>query len=780
MIFDDCIVSGISLYTPSLLLILAYRTRDDDDNALPVTTTTTPRRGVHHRQTGLSPELRLIDVKTKEEVDVDTLTMSRYESLSATDYHLGTLYIPMAPTTPAAQRSAFEALGGGLWDVSVNATRIFSSAQSIRSGTGSGDNAIGSPAPRLPSLSRGSPARRNATESLSTVRTPGLKIFVQSPYDCVLALKRDLSDHLGWLLEHQKYKDAWELVCEHPEVVSGTGDDVFAEEGQRTPSGKGQSLADFFADDSASQTTVSQSKSHKKAVELESQRIGDLWLQQLVSAGEWTTAGQVAGRVLGASPRWEHWVWEFAQAGRFNEITPYIPTRPMRPRIPSIVFERILGHYVVHDRLRFKDLIDSWDPELFDIENVTSAIETQLSNGDTDEESIEDGIQGRHWRILLDALARLKIADGRPKEALRCYIKLQNADAAMNLITEYHLVNSIADDIPGFLTLRVSKDQIASGDLTELEESTSEAIKMLVDESVNRAINPDTVVQQLQAKGRPFQPFLFLYLRALWNGQQTETRSRRLHQEVQYGGRGIVEESGDLAVSLFAEFDRATLMDFLRQSRSYSYEQATSICEKKQYYPELVYLLSQTGQTKRALTLIINSLGDVKFAIEFAKEQEDADLWDDLVEFSMDKPRFIKALLEEVGTAIDPIKLVRRIPEGLEIEGLRDGIRRMVREYEIQGSISEGVARVLRSEVAKGMESLRSGRARALKFEIVPESETAVAEQEHAQKSKPAEATATEVKAEYDGIAKPGHCVHCGQAFEKNGKSLCSPLWHWC
>jgi len=130
------------------------------------------------------------------------------------------------------------------------------------------------------------------------------------------------------------------------------------------------------------------------------------------------------------------------------------------------------------------------------------------------------------------------------------------------------------------------------------------------------------------------------------------------------------------------------------------------------------HILSKTGQTKRALYLIIEKLSDVSFAISFAKEQDDSDLWNDLLEYSMDKPHFIRGLLAEVGTAIDPIKLVRRIPEGLEIEGLRDGIGRMVREYEIQHSISEGVARVLRGEVAAGMDTLRAGQKRGVKFEV--------------------------------------------------------------
>lgn len=118
--------------------------------------------------------------------------------------------------------------------------------------------------------------------------------------------------------------------------------------------------------------------------------------------------------------------------------------------------------------------------------------------------------------------------------------------------------------------------------------------------------------------------------------------------------------------------------------------------------------------------LIIQKLSDVSFAISFAKEQDDPDLWNDLLDYSMDKPQFIRGLLAEVGTAIDPIQLVRRIPEGLEIEGLRDGIGRMVREYEIQHSISEGVAKVLRGEVATGMDTLRAGQKRAVKFEVIP------------------------------------------------------------
>lgn len=142
-------------------------------------------------------------------------------------------------------------------------------------------------------------------------------------------------------------------------------------------------------------------------------------------------------------------------------------------------------------------------------------------------------------------------------------------------------------------------------------------------------------------------------------------------------------------------------------------------CEDHNYVPELVFLYSKTGQMKRALYLIIDRLGDVSRAIAFARDLDDPDLWEDLLRYSMDKPRFIRGLLEEVGTAINPITLVRRIPEGLEIEGLREGLKHIMKEHEIQYSISEGVARVLRSEVAAAQATLRNGQRKGIKFEVV-------------------------------------------------------------
>lgn len=177
------------------------------------------------------------------------------------------------------------------------------------------------------------------------------------------------------------------------------------------------------------------------------------------------------------------------------------------------------------------------------------------------------------------------------------------------------------------------------------------------------------------------------------------------------------------------------------------------------------------GQTKKALNLILSDLKDVSLAISFAKSQDDPDLWEDLLNYSMDKPRFIHGLLVEAGTSIDPIKLVRRIPSGLEIEGLREGLTRMIREHDLQASISQGAAKVLQSEVAVGMATLRKGQQRGIKFNIIEEK--AVSDTGDRNEASSNTDTEKALSPSRPPTFQPGRCAGCHLPFYPNGKLPC-------
>ena len=752
----DCIISGISLYTPNYLLVIAYITSDEDHPLAQKAT----RHGVSRRQNALQPEMRIIDITTKEEVSVaDALKVSRYEALSATDYHLGVLPAMRTPQKTSNQRGRIEALGGGIeaigggiLDATMYPARLFSSTASIRSGE--------SPSSSKPSSEINVGTNLNTTQEYDipppSLYSDGMKIFIHSPFDCIIATKPTESDRLAWLDSHSMYEEAWKLLEHSPEATQTLHDRV---SNTSTISPSKGSLVEFFADD-ISQTEASADRILVLQSEKEKRRIGERWLQQLVSSTQWEKAGQVAGQVLGSSSRWEHWIMVFAQANKYDEITPFVPDDQIDPPLPSIVYELILGHYVSKDRPRFRELLERWPVDLFEARPIIEAIYSKFKSGEVGEDTVEDGATGRDWRILYESLAKLYLATGRPRNALRCFIRLQDADSAMRLIAEAHLIDAVADDIPGFIILRISKERQRLAPLSELDSLSREPVRLLVSEAHHGIVLPEMVVSQLTARYGMPNPYLFFYFRALWNGDtapsfepkttaRTSTGGERL---LALEGKTLVSDYADTAVELFAEYDRSLLMTFLKSSQSYTLRIASRICEQRSFIPELVYLLSKEGRTARALRLIIDSLNDVSQAIAFAIEQNDNSLWDDLINYSMNKPVFIRGLLEQVGTSIDPLKLVKRIPPGLEIQGLKEALTKMLKEFEMQESISKGVARVLRGEVNTAMQQRSNGLRTGIRIDVP-----------HGKKSDKRISSGGQHHVQPKDI-KPGSCATCGDA----------------
>lgn len=589
----DCIISGLSLYTPTLLLVLAYMQPDKDveedgeeteekNNAKvssgkghksqlsTASTGSEPRGGIRRRANALSPELRLIDLRSSEEVDTDQLTVSRFERLSSSDYHLGVLpaanNLPMT-RTPRGTLETLTGMGSSLWSATINASSLLSSSASVHS--------AGSNSEKGSSRAHGSASGQGLSSTSRNpvhpdLAAPGMKIFIHSPYDCILATKRDLSDHLSFLLEHHKYQQSWELIDESPEVIS-TSPQKLVEIGPASTD-QARDMKDDFYDDITS-TADSAARLINSSVEKEKRRIGELWIQQLVQQGDWVTAGSVCGKVLGTSTQWKEWVYRFAAAKKFDEIVNFIPSTQVQPPLDSTIYEVVLGYYITYDRLRARELLEHWSPDLFNIKSVTTILENQLKYRDVREDSIEYGEAGRDWRVIVESLAKLYVADGRPREALKYYVKLRDADMAMSLIKDYHLVDAVAEDIPGFILLRVTDEQKSTAPIEELSEATSEAINLLVLEAQHGLIQPSVVVNQLQEK---LPLYLYFYLRSLWKGDAIQEQNLETHDRLVAESKALVDAFADLAVHLFALYDRDLLMEFLKSSTYYTFEKVSN------------------------------------------------------------------------------------------------------------------------------------------------------------------------------------------------------------
>ena len=61
---------------------------------------------------------------------------------------------------------------------------------------------------------------------------------------------------------------------------------------------------------------------------------------------------------------------------------------------------------------------------------------------------------------------------------------------------------------------------------------------------------------------------------------------------------------------------------------------------------------------------------------------------------------FIRGLLENVGVEISPIRLIRRIKNGLEIPGLQEALIKILQDFHLQISLLEGCQTVLNGDIS--------------------------------------------------------------------------------
>lgn len=159
-------------------------------------------------------------------------------------------------------------------------------------------------------------------------------------------------------------------------------------------------------------------------------------------------------------------------------------------------------------------------------------------------------------------------------------------------------------------------------------------------------ISSDIVVQQLE----PRQDYLFAVRLFSKQISWIKLKNSKIFLR-QYLDALDVEQSGryhSKLVNLYAKFDSKKLLSFLKRSNNYPIQEALDICKREFFYEEMVYLLGRMGNTSEALSIIIHKLKNIQTAIDFCKEHDDMDLWNDLINQSLDRPDIMTKLLDGI------------------------------------------------------------------------------------------------------------------------------------
>ncbi|ESO87990.1 hypothetical protein LOTGIDRAFT_126722, partial [Lottia gigantea] len=386
------------------------------------------------------------------------------------------------------------------------------------------------------------------------------------------------------------------------------------------------------------------------------QGIGQEYLHYLLEEEQYDEAGVLCIKILGKKKDlWEDQVYKFAKIKQLKAIAPYLPRGD--PKLSPAIYEMVLNEFLQTDYEVFYKLIKEWPQDLYNLETIENASFT-LSD----------------WCLIVK-FRILSIVFKKRNNTLNPLIhktsftmisfRLQHKDV-FQLIKKHNLFDSINDKIVQLM--HFDQDQ---------------AVKMLLDNMDK--IPVEKVVHQLDLTPRHLHAYL----------DQLIQKDNQASQP--YHGR---------MVKLYAEFDQPKLLSFLRTSQSYPLQMAMDECQTRDLVKEQVFLLGRMGNTKQALQLIMERVQDVNHAIEFCKEQMDEELWEDLLDYSMSKPHFMTALLQNVGSHIDPIKVITRIKKGIEIPELRDSLVKILQDYNLQISLREGCKKILVADSFNLMERL--------------------------------------------------------------------------
>ena len=120
--------------------------------------------------------------------------------------------------------------------------------------------------------------------------------------------------------------------------------------------------------------------------------------------------------------------------------------------------------------------------------------------------------------------------------------------------------------------------------------------------------------------------------------------------------------------------------------------------------------------------LIINKLDDPEKAINFAKHQNDKEAWDILLEYSMEKPAFIKALIEHADEQsymfYDPILILEKMPRDVEIEGLKESVTKISYNNDLNVILNQLILRIIYNKSEDVSKQLRTLKLKGIQVDV--------------------------------------------------------------
>jgi vacuolar protein sorting-associated protein 41 len=225
--------------------------------------------------------------------------------------------------------------------------------------------------------------------------------YILSPKDIILAKPRDVFDHVEWLVDCGKYRDALELV------------------------------------------EANKSQYVERQLEEAMLTIGCKYLDSLFTQNDFITAALICPKILKKEKDlWEEWVYKFADKHQIKAIYALIPTS--NPVLSHTVYEMVLYEFLTNDLCIYLDIVQTWPSNIYSAETMIMAVEMNLK-GEKDTTLLR--------KILVELCSSIK-----QYEKATYYGMLLRNPLQVELIETHNLINFLDSNI--LLVLQYERDVI--------------------------------------------------------------------------------------------------------------------------------------------------------------------------------------------------------------------------------------------------------------------------------------------------------------------------------
>ena len=452
---------------------------------------------------------------------------------------------------------------------------------------------------------------------------PETTVYIVSPRDIVVGSSRDWDDRVGWLLARGRVEAALQLATRHQRELR-----------------------------------------ELRLVDIAEVRIGGLLRESKPEE-----AAQLCVAHLGASAElWTRWLLAFCASGALWSLVAHVPLS--QPQLAPSAYEAALVAAIASPQAtgsggpgrHLLELLQHWPPHIYRAQHMQRKVLEAAKQ-------LPGGLHGQPR--LMESLAILHCHAKQHEQALRLLLQLPAHETDVFGFVELHSIQAFC------------RDKV----LALAAHSWEKTLALLL--RYTEVIPPADVVSQLDVPTTPTPSSsggsggggggggdsgavdagggacgddadrrrLFDYLHALF--------LQDVHLGSAFHGRML---------GLYAIHAPSQLLSFLRASPHFPLEMGLETCVAHGLVEGQVYVLGRMGAHRESLALMLESLGDVKGAVDFVRSSADAELWGALLEHAMQRPETARALLayvsEEPLRSFDTASLVRQLPDGLEVADL--------------------------------------------------------------------------------------------------------------